>query len=56
VSMQSGMCELWCEYFRYNDNRREKLILMKPIAEISRGIDLILYNNQAEILGLEKID
>lgn len=55
MSMSCGISELWCEYFKYTDYRKERLILMKPIAEINRGLDIVIYNSQAKEFKLELI-
>lgn len=56
MPLNNGLSSIWCEYFRYKNCRKENLLLMKPIAEINRGLDLILYNAQAKKLGLDLID
>jgi hypothetical protein len=50
--MQCGINDLWCLYFRYEKNRAERLLLMKPIIEEEKGLILLIYNNQAKLLNL----
>jgi hypothetical protein len=54
--MQCGINDLWCEYFRHETNRAEKLLLMKPIVEEEKGLNLLIYNSQAKLLGLPCIE
>lgn len=47
--------DLWCIYFISKENRKELLVLMKPVVEVTGGIDVVIYNSQALLLGLEPI-